>query len=246
MCCSLNFHAQVPDFSVTTTDGSNFSLYETLNAGNTVALIFFYADDPVTQFYISGINYQYAKWGYGTGDVKFIGISDRDENTALENYADVYPVDFPLAGVESNGDSIENLYEDYFDELELPTYAVICPDHSYTWDIFPLTENAPEIDSAIQACGAIGSGFEEMRNTNVITVFPNPAENTLHLLCAENLFPHASLLQITTVEGSPVMMQKLTGKESNVDISGLLPGIYCITVLSGNALQGRKLFVKMK
>lgn len=77
---------------------------------------------------------------------------------------------------------------------------------------------------------------------NTINVFPNPATEYLHF--HSEIFHNDLQIEIYRIDGSKQIDQSYISKDSNVDISHLLAGIYIYRILdNGNCVQSGK-FIK--
>ncbi|MGE0638153.1 MAG: choice-of-anchor B family protein [Bacteroidia bacterium] len=81
-------------------------------------------------------------------------------------------------------------------------------------------------------------GFEE-NQTAVISVYPNPANNTITINCRTQVAN--SELQITNLSGQLVQQSTINNSQSTIDISALSKGIYIIKI---NDSKGQTLHVE--
>jgi len=73
----------------------------------------------------------------------------------------------------------------------------------------------------------------------MVNVFPNPATNVLHVqLPSINNNP---VIKIFDVMGKQVAEQKVNDIETNIDLSGLTPGMYVVTIVSDAQVITRKI-----
>jgi peroxiredoxin len=94
-----------PDFSLKSSDGTEYSLSKLLNQGP-VFVSFFKVSCPVCQFTFPFLERLYKR--YGSKDVTLLGIS-QDNAHATKEFADEYGVTFPIA-LEAEGYPASNAY----------------------------------------------------------------------------------------------------------------------------------------
>lgn len=66
-------------------------------------------------------------------------------------------------------------------------------------------------------------------------IYPNPVENTLHIEAPESM-----KVQLTDLNGRKVLDQK-TGKNIEINMAGLKPGTYLLTIWKGDRQITRKI-----
>jgi hypothetical protein len=167
------------DFSFTDTDGVEHNLFTELNAGKTIMLDFFFTSCGPCQYWSSSINNVYQQFGSGDADVEFWSFTPYDNNNAVIAYDNTYGIEFPSCSIDGGSLDVIDLYTSgtYGPFLGYPTYVVICPDRSVTWDVWPITENAPEIASVLESCSAALSTKQIEVNPVISGIYPNPAAN---------------------------------------------------------------------
>ena len=138
-------NAQTPqDFTVTDSDGNTLSLYSTLASGKTIMLDFFFTTCPPCIANADNIEHIYQEFGAGSGNFYIWGINYRNSNAEINAYKSQYGVTNPcVSGTEGGGNAVLNSYASSYNFTGFPTYAVICADQSVTWDIWPISTNAP-------------------------------------------------------------------------------------------------------
>jgi peroxiredoxin len=168
-----------PDFTVTDTDGNTLSLYSELAGGKTILLDFFFTTCPPCIANAGNIEHIYQEFGAGTPEFDIWGINDRNSNAQIEAYKAQYDVTNPcVSGTEGGGDAVVNSYASTYNFTGFPTYAVVCSDQSVTWDIWPISTNAPEIQSSLETdCGlqTNPAGIEDVIKVEFNAIYPNPA-----------------------------------------------------------------------
>jgi len=80
------------------------------------------------------------------------------------------------------------------------------------------------------------------KQTN-ISMYPNPAHNVLTIECADAA-NQASYINITDVAGRKILTTSFNTAKTNVNISGLQPGLYFVNILSRNTTYNQKLTIQ--
>jgi peroxiredoxin len=168
-----------PDFTVTDSDGNTLSLYSTLASGKTIMLDFFFTTCPPCIANADNIEHIYQEFGAGSGNFDIWGINDRNSNAEINAYKSQYGVTNPcVSGTEGGGNAVVNSYASSYNFTGFPTYAVICADQSVTWDIWPISTNAPEIKQSLENdCGLQAAGIEDVIKVEFNAIYPNPASD---------------------------------------------------------------------
>jgi len=170
-----------PDFTVTDSDGNTLSLHSTLAGGKTIMLDFFFTTCPPCIANVGNIEHIYQQFGAGGGDFDIWGINDRNSNAEINAYKSQYGVTNPcVSGTEGGGNAVVNSYASSYNFTGFPTYAVICSDQSVTWDIWPISADAPEIKTSLENdCGlqASPAGIEDVIKVEFNAIYPNPASD---------------------------------------------------------------------
>ncbi|MFM1874395.1 MAG: hypothetical protein RL266_132 [Bacteroidota bacterium] len=166
-----------PDFTVTDSDGNTLSLYSTLAGGKTIMLDFFFTTCPPCIANVDNIEHIYQQFGAGSGNFDIWGINDRNSNAEINAYKTQYGVTNPcVSGTEGGGNAVVNSYASSYNFTGFPTYAVICADQSVTWDIWPISVDAPEIKQSLETdCGLQAAGIEDVIKVEFNAIYPNPA-----------------------------------------------------------------------
>jgi len=165
-----------PDFTVITTQNDTLNLYNILSQGKTVVLDLFQSSCVSCQLSSRIIDSAYKLAGSGTGNVLFWGISNIDNNQALQQFALDNGITFPLFGIEGKGDSAILKLEEITGAFGFPTFAVICPnDKSMYWQVNnPPTYNG--FNAYYQNCQSTKVALHSKKYSNtIVTIFPNPA-----------------------------------------------------------------------
>lgn len=170
-----------PDFTITTTDGVQRNLYTTLNNNKSVLLDFFFVGCGYCQTYAPIIDEVYVRYGAGSGNIEFWGISDRDGNTSINTYKSTYGVTNPCAGSSGNGASVTSIFQSSFNWTGWPTYSVVCKNKTIYWDInYPPASTG--FDTYFANCGA-SWGIEEYdpSTPSIQAIFPVPATSVVNV-----------------------------------------------------------------
>lgn len=178
----VGFTAQAqtpPDFTVTDTEGNTLSLYTELAGGKTILLDFFFTTCPPCIANAGNIEHVYQQFGGGTSEFDIWGINDRNTVAEIEAYKTQYDVTNPcVSGTEGGGAAVVNSYASTYSFTGFPTYAVICPDQSVTWDIWPISTNAPEVQQSLESdCGLVAASVDDIIKVGFNAIYPNPAND---------------------------------------------------------------------
>jgi len=172
---------QAPDFTIITTDGIQRNLYTTLNNNKSVLIDFFFTTCSPCQQNASTIEQAYIRYGSGTGNIEFWGISNSDNNAAVKQYKSSYGVSNPCAGTDGNGATVTSTYQNNFNFTGWPTYSVVCRNKTISWDV-----NWPPVstgfDSYFTTCRA-SWGIEDYdsEKASIQAVYPVPAYSSLNI-----------------------------------------------------------------
>ena len=168
-----------PDFTVTDSDGNTLSLHSTLAGGKTILLDFFFTTCGPCISNVPNIEHIYQEFGAGAGDFDIWAINDRNSDAEINAYKSAYGVTNPcVSGTDGGGDAVVSSYSGAFNFTGFPTYAVICSDQSVTWDVWPISENAPEIKAELESsCGLVAAGIEDIIKVEFNAIYPNPSND---------------------------------------------------------------------
>lgn len=159
---SLPAQPPAPDFLVTDSQGQQHRLYaDYLNQGKTVVIKLFFTYCPPCNAIAPLMEPLYQSWGGGAGDVEFISLTTKNDDTSADvaaykaNHGHTFP------GVGADGSSLAaNLpYRDgtYGLFLGTPTFVVIAPDGTVNYNPRGPTQAATidAVDAAIATTGAV-------------------------------------------------------------------------------------------
>lgn len=244
----VGFAAQAqtpPDFTVTDTEGNTLSLYTTLAGGKTILLDFFFTTCPPCIANAGNIEHIYQEFGAGSGDFEIWGINDRNSNAQIETYKTQHGVTNPcVSGTEGGGLAVVNSYSSTYTFTGFPTYAVICADQSITWDIWPISTNAPEIQQSLEDdCGLVAgaASVEDMVKVGFNAIYPNPASEYATVSYRLNERAKVSL-EVYNMLGSLVKTvtpgQLFDGqKETQLNVRDLKSGQYFVKLVVNDQTQ---------
>ena len=203
-----------PDFSVTDTDGVTWNLHNQLAQGKTVVLDFFYVDCVPCQGQSPEVAIMYNEYLAAGADILVLGISNRDDDAAIEQFDLTYNISYPTAGAEGGGDTITELYQAWFQFFGWPSYGVVCPDTTINWGIFPSVPGVPEIRSAVDVC----LGTSSLNDRVSIDQFVRFREESVEIISDQVAYIHFTDLlgrRLTT------QFKSNTGKSVEIPSSGI-------------------------
>jgi hypothetical protein len=84
---------------------------------------------------------------------------------------------------------------------------------------------------------------EELALSNETVVYPNPASTQVNIKLPDSLNGAVSNLKLLDIYGKRLAVFTVNGIHSELDISGLVPGVYFIQVQNGEYSFQKKLVV---
>lgn len=145
----LMLSAQVPDFTVTDTDGNPHRLYDYLDSNQFVVLDFFFTNCSFCQYYAPQVQQSYIDFGCNLGNTFFLGIDYGDSTQAVIDFHQTYGTDYPAAsGIEGGGDSVIALYG----VTGYPTLMLISPQRQLLKVITSPTTNLVDTILMLSGC----------------------------------------------------------------------------------------------
>lgn len=160
---SLALPAQppAPDFTVTDSQGRQHRLYaDYLNQGKTVVVKLFFTYCPPCNAIAPLMEPLYQAWGGGGGDVEFISLSTKNDDSSADvaAYKANHGHTFPGAGADGGSVNASLPYRNgtYGLFFGTPTFVVIAPDGTVNFDPRGPNQQATidAVDAAIAATGA--------------------------------------------------------------------------------------------
>ena len=229
------------DFTVTTTEGHQFKLFDTL-AGNKFVLIdFFYTTCGPCQLAAPKINSSYEFYGCNTSNVFFIGIDQGDTDAEVIAFHNTYGVHYPcVSGTQGGGDAVCSSYG----ITAYPTVILIAPDHAIIDnDIWPIN-SMTDINNVLTPAGCVpktcpGLGIETgAAVAGIRAVYPNPANQKAFVCLSLNEDQEVSIL-LTDMSGRTISMLPATfpgaGEHTlSLDVADVPAGLYLVHVVAGN------------
>lgn len=236
---NLGTFATAPDFTITTTDGVQRNLYQTLGQGNAVVLDFFFPTCSYCIQYAPVIEQAYINKGKGNGNIKFWGIDDRANNTTVNNYKQQHNVSNPCAsGTQGGGKAATDLYTQSFQFSGWPTYAVICPDKTLHWDVnYPPTANG--FDSYFNTCGTTAVQSFDLEN-NIRGNYPNPAYSFTNILLKNPVNQNASIVVFDILGNivKQVEYDDINDTKVQISVNELKNGVYFVQLICDGTVKG--------
>ena len=139
--------------------------------------------------------------------------------------------------------SLETLFDTLVSGWDFGARSSVCVadlDHNGQLELF-----CGNFSGGIQLLNGSISVVPTIRNLEqkiLFNIYPNPATEKLKLIIEENI-PASSEINIFSITGQLVWSSNTSQNETNIDISALSRGLYCLQ-LSGQGISAKKLFVK--
>ena len=163
----------------------------------------------------------------------------------LESASDTYTLGIPyLNGAQDNVYDkyfITNITPNSFDTISVTsagTYTSPSGNHVWTTSntYMDTLTNAGGCDSIITIHLTIGTtGILKNNEKQTISVYPNPASDQIIIQVNSNLV--GSSYSVADLFGRTIISGKISSEKSGVDLLGLYPGVYLISVGTGNKNQ---------
>lgn len=233
------------DFTATDCHGTEVHLFDILDGGQYVLLDFFYTTCQPCQQATPKIAESYYSFGCNQHDVFYMEVSDRNDNTACQNWVNNYGIEYPTIGTDGGGASICDTYQiDAF-----PTVILIKPDHSIVInDLWPIS-SANTVISALTAegveeheCGGSNPTVEitigEVTTTTVEATFTPSTDcaSYWYMIGIESEMQMWQQMTGMTIEQLVQMWGIQTSGTENYTWTGQLPGTeYTIYVVPADA-----------
>jgi peroxiredoxin len=168
-------HAQkAPDFSFTDIDGIERNLYQTLDEGKMVFLQFFFVECGPCQSWATQVQPLSEKLeGY---NVEIWALSSADNSAAVRKFMKTNGYSWISGGMDGGSHQAISKFKNMFMFMGYPTYMVICPDRTVSWDVWPVSFGLPEIENALENCGLtkMTSGTSGSQFVSGLRISPNP------------------------------------------------------------------------
>lgn len=237
----------VDDFTVTDTDGNEWSLYELTAQGKYVYLDFFFANCGPCQQTSRYFNEFHEKYGCNQGNLFMIAINGTgsDSDADVEGFEEQYGGDFnhsPAVSGDGNGGAIGT----QFGISAYPTYCLIGPDNILVRnDIWPITDvgsfeaTIPAESGAEPMECSLGLGDSSVLN---FTMYPNPSNGSVLNLDLPVALESAKVTIYNTL-GSVVFTTTINGDRATLN-TNLTAGAYLVNVSGENTSNTLMLTVK--
>lgn len=197
---------------------------------------------PVNGFFITNGTYAYYDMKEGSAFTKkFGGTSGNDPDffkvsinawknngNRADTSLDVYLADFRFS--DNANDYILNTWK----FVDLNAFGAV---DSFSFNFYSSDTGQFGINTPLYFCidnfGSHTIGLEKANNNFGIRMFPNPAQNTLHIACNEKI----EAIEIFNLNGVRV----LQSEDTNLTIDALIPGIYIVHVQHAFGISQQKL-----
>jgi hypothetical protein len=154
------------------------------------------------------------------------------------------------SGLQGNGDAVNTLYStgDFSSFYGYPTYSVICPNKTITFDIWPPTITPTTFDTYFATCGTNEVVDFNPVSTKFTTIYPNPASDktTFDFYLDKNSSVSLKVYDITGQEVYSISNQNVsTGfNYFTMPVHQLSNGLYMVKLIQdNNVVDYRKLTV---
>ena len=211
----------IPDFTAPDIYGNEHHLYDILDGGQAVLIYFFLSGDPYSETPMPDVTEAYRLYGCNDHDVYFMEISPNGHDDDCLAWAEQFGVEFPTISRDGGGnDIVQSIPVGLY-----PDIMLIRPDHSIAVrDIYP-----PTLEYIIDAMN--GEGYEQhecdgvglKENTHAITLFPNPANESLTLK-GESL----GTVRVFNALGQQVDVLEADGEELSINTARYENGVFVI------------------
>lgn len=230
------------DFTVTDLDGNSHNLFSILAAGKYVCLDFFFTTCGPCQATCPYFKETFTNYGCNTQDVYFMSIDQGNTNAQCAAYETTYlggPPGYPtISGNDGGGNAVVSAYG----ISAFPTYILIAPSQAIVeQDMWPIS-SAANFDTYFSSHSltykACLSGITEENLASSISVFPNPAVNSITIETSNS--EKVKEIKVFDVLGKQLMNQVVNGVERlELNISELEKGMYYmeITTATGTAVK---------
>jgi len=233
----------VNDFTVTDTQGNQYSLYSLTAQGKYVYLDFFYVDCASCQSKISIFNEFWDKYGCGDYDIFCLAVNrGYDNNAEVDNFENLYGGNtFHAPAVSADGGAAAVTAD--FGVNVFSTFCLIAPDNKLlVSEINPVNgvknlEDALPPDFTPTPMPCTNSETEIFFN-NLNVYYSN---GNLHLDFTNSIPFALSLYDLT---GKELLTGKYFAKQLQLDLKAFKKGIYVLQIYYNNRLETKKITVR--
>jgi len=226
------------------TYGNVYELFDYLDEDKHVIIDFFTVACSYCQLYAPHVQRVYEDFGCNEGDVMVFGVNYGSDNDAVNEFDEVYGLNFPtISGTEGGGNKIASLYQ----IQSYPSVILIAPDRSIiSQGIWPPADS--NISEALIKAGCTPqpcyTGMPEtLVPLNNYQIYPSPAKNEVFVEAVE-INPDDITVSIFGPDAKLYFESVLSVSEKNngIDIRSLPPGI---NVLQITDAKGNKEYHKL-
>jgi len=232
----------VSNFTVTTTDGTQLSLYDITAGGQYVMLDFFFDTCPPCQATSNFFNETHQTYGCNSGQIFLLSVNNgTDSDAEVIAFENTYGGPWnhaPAVSSQGGGGTVTN----QFGIAAYPTYCLIGPDNKLVnADIWPINNMGTFVaafpaNSGIQPAACSNNVNETAVVQDVISVFPVPANNELNINVA---IEGQATYTIYGMLGQAVASGNITDGRVRVATNHLSEGQYVVEVLSNSQIIRR-------
>lgn len=238
----------VDDFTVTDTEGNEYSLYEITATGKYVYLDFFFDTCPPCQGTSPIFGEFYNKYGCNGGDIFCLAINNgTDSDAEVIAYEEEYGGDgnhVPAISADGGSDEVDAA----FGIPAYPTYCIVGPDNKlYNADIWPIDDISTfegtfggDLNPDIMPCGTASIDEEVVSG---LSIYPNPA-NDFTTVAFDTEIAGAGTVTVLNLLGETVTVATIatTAGQNNVQLNtaNLTVGKYIVQVQLDNQIINAK------
>jgi thiol-disulfide isomerase/thioredoxin len=228
---SYSVNAQIKDFTMTSTDGVTYNLFEELNKGKTIVLDFFSTTCGSCQDGIPPLErawnqyFQNGTYGY----VWSIEAAYRP-NSVIDAFMEEYEGTFPAFSI-INDDSVVNDTFGYYVPYT-PYYYIICP----TYKMYNFTIS--ELDKMIEDCGVNVSIDNSIWKHTKIYAY----NNSIKFFDLPSQSQHYKL-QLIDITGKQILNKTLFEPSGEIKLPEKINGVFVIRLQSETASYTTKIMI---
>jgi len=231
-----------PDFTLTTTDNSEFNLSE--NSGKVVFLFLFGYACP--HCLANGNNTETGIYNIYKNNTDFVALGIDTWNGNLSgvlNFISQTGITYPVA---LDGSAVQSLYSTTYDRIIVIDQGGIIRYKSTANATSTVVSEAKQvIDNLFNPTTSIEKSNV---NTELFRVFPNPASKNIYI---ENVYKQSNFtINIISIAGEILYSKELTNQFSNnvinIPINSLNSGVYILQFISPKITQSERIIVTSK
>ena len=181
----LKAQKPAPDFTLTSTDGTTYNLYEQLDLGKTVVLDFFMISCGSCATYLDSLDLIWETYGYEGDSTMVWGI---EINQGTDEEIDEFFLE--NGGTFPAFNTIDDEYitdTSYYDVTYTPKYFVICPDRYFKYCDYP------SIAGMVEFCKSSGNDDDDDDDSDTTDTFITEMEPGYYI---QSLFAGKDQLKI--------------------------------------------------